>query len=115
MSGTVLIGDLIGVKNIIFIKDENGLYTDDPKKNPEAEFISEIGAKDLLEKDLDDLVVERPCLEILQNSEVVESLQISQRPGTRQSDESPAGRIGRDQNLSTIAKMICGLFRSVTS
>ncbi len=74
--GTVLIGDLIGVKNIVFIKDEQGLYTDDPKKNPDAEFIPEIGAKDLLERDLDDLVVERPCLEILQNSEVVESLQI---------------------------------------
>ncbi len=74
--GTVLLGDLIGVKNIIFVKDEDGLYSEDPKKNPKAEFIPEIGAKDLLEKDQDDLVVERPCLEIIQNSEVIESIQI---------------------------------------
>ena len=34
------------------ITDEDGLYTDDPKKNPDATFIPEIGAQDLLEKDL---------------------------------------------------------------
>lgn len=74
--GLVLIADLIGSQNIIFVKDEKGLYTDDPKKNPDAEFISEIGAKDLMEKDQDDLVIERPCLEIIQNSEVIEKVQI---------------------------------------
>ena len=74
--GLVILADLIGAATALFIKDENGLYTDDPKKNPEAQFISEIGAKDLLEREQDDLVVERPCLEILQNSEVVERLQI---------------------------------------
>ncbi len=29
-----------------------------------------------MNKDLDDLVIERPCLEILQNSEVVNQIQI---------------------------------------
>lgn len=33
--GLVILGDLIGSKRIILIKDENGLYTEDPKKNPE--------------------------------------------------------------------------------
>ncbi len=74
--GTVLLADLTGARSCIFIKDEKGLYTDDPKKDPDAEFISEIGAKALLEKDLDDLVIERPCLEILQNSEVIEKIYI---------------------------------------
>lgn len=74
--GMVILADLIGSKNIIFVKDENGLYTDDPKKNPEVEFIPEIGAKDLMDKDQDDLVIERPCLEIIQNSEVIEKVQI---------------------------------------
>ena len=62
------------IKN--FIKDENGLYSNDPKKDPDAEFIAEIGAADLLARDQDDLVVERPCLEIIQNSEVIENVQI---------------------------------------
>lgn len=74
--GLVVLADLIGSGNVIFIKDEKGLYTDDPKKNPDAEFIPEIGAKDLMERDQDDLVIERPCLEIIQNSEVIQKVQI---------------------------------------
>jgi molybdenum storage protein len=74
--GTILLANLIGARSCIFIKDEKGLYTDDPKKNPKARFIAKIGAKTLMEKDQDDLVVERPCLEILQNSEVLTGIQI---------------------------------------
>ncbi len=74
--GLVLLGDLIGAGNILFIKDEKGLYTDDPKKNPDAEFIPEIGARDLMEMDQDDLVIERPCLDIIQNSEVIDEVQV---------------------------------------
>jgi molybdenum storage protein len=74
--GLVVLGDLIGSKRIIFVKDEDGLYSDDPKKNPEAEFIPKIGARDLIARAQDDLVIERPCLEIIQNSEVIEYVQI---------------------------------------
>jgi molybdenum storage protein len=74
--GLVILADLIGSRNVLFIKDENGLYSDDPKKNPEAAFIDRIGAADLLARDQDDLVIERPCLEIIQNSEVLESVQV---------------------------------------
>jgi molybdenum storage protein len=74
--GTMLLADLTGARTCIFIKDEKGLYTDDPKKNSRAKFISEIGAKALLNKDQDDLIVERPCLEILLNSEVIQKIQI---------------------------------------
>src|SRR5512137_391684 len=69
--GTIILADLIGARSCIFVKDEKGLYTDDPKKNPEAEFIERIGAKELMKKDQDDLIIERPCLEILQNSQVL--------------------------------------------
>lgn len=72
--GTVLLADLTGARSCIFIKDEKGLYTDDPKKNPQAEFIPEISARALMEKDQDDLIIERPCLEILQNSEVIQKI-----------------------------------------
>jgi molybdenum storage protein len=74
--GLVILADLIGSRNILFIKDENGLYSDDPKKNPDATFIAEIGAQDLLDLNQDDLVIERPCLEIIQNSEVIDKVQI---------------------------------------
>jgi molybdenum storage protein len=74
--GLVILADLIGSKNVLFVKDENGLYTDDPKKNPDVEFIAEIGAQDLLDSGQDDLVIERPCLDIIQNSEVIDKVQI---------------------------------------
>jgi molybdenum storage protein len=74
--GLVILADLIGSTTVLFIKDENGLYTNDPKKDPDAEFIPEIGAADLLARDQDDLVIERPCLEIIQNSEVIENVQV---------------------------------------
>ena len=74
--GTLILADLIGARSCIFVKDEKGLYTDDPKKNSEAEFIQRIGAKDLMDRDQDDLIIERPCREILQNSQVVHQIQI---------------------------------------
>ena len=74
--GTLIAADLIGARSCIFVKDEKGLYTDDPKKNPKASFIPEISVKDLLKKNLDDLIIERPCLDILQTSEVINKIQI---------------------------------------
>jgi len=74
--GTIILADLIGAKSCIFIKDEKGLYTDDPKKNSKAKFIARISVQELLKRDLDDLIIERPCLDILQNSEVLKQIQI---------------------------------------
>jgi molybdenum storage protein len=74
--GTLILADLIGARSCIFIKDEKGLYSDDPKKNPKAKFIARIGAKELIKRDQDDLVIERPCLEILQDSQVIGEIQI---------------------------------------
>lgn len=75
-SGTIILADLIGAKSCIFIKDEKGLFTDDPKKNPGAVFIPRITAEELIEQDLPDLIIERTCLSILQDSEVINSIQI---------------------------------------
>jgi molybdenum storage protein len=74
--GTVILADLIGARSCILVKDEKGLYTDDPKKKGNFEFIPEISVAELLSKDLDDLILERPCLEILQKSEVINKIQI---------------------------------------
>jgi len=74
--GTLLMADLIGARSCIYVKDERGLFTDDPKKNPDAEFIPKISVAELAALGLDDLIVERPCLDILHNSQVLESIQI---------------------------------------
>lgn len=75
-AGTLLMANLIGARSCILVKDEDGLYTDNPKTNPDAVFIPEIGARELMEMDLEDLVIERSCLEILINSEVIDRIQI---------------------------------------
>ena len=74
--GTLIVADLIGAKSCILVKDEDGLYTDNPKKNKKAKFIAEISARELIKRNLDDLIIERPCLEILQNSEVLDRIHI---------------------------------------
>ena len=75
-AGVFLTAEVLGVKRAIFVKDEDGLYTDDPKKNPKAEHIPRISAKELLAKDLPDLVVERVVLEYLGRSRFCTELQI---------------------------------------
>jgi molybdenum storage protein len=74
--GALLTADLIGARSCIFVKDERGLHTDDPKKDPGAEFIPRISVSELMERRLDDLIIERPCLEILRNSQVLDSIRI---------------------------------------
>lgn len=66
--GAFLLAEVMGARRCILIKDEQGLYTADPKKNKSAEFIPEIEINDLLERDLDDLAIERSMLETLQNA-----------------------------------------------
>ncbi|ABI69743.1 uridine monophosphate kinase [Syntrophomonas wolfei] len=74
--GAYLLAEVIGARQCIFIKDEEGLFSDNPKVNKQAEFIPRIGAQELLNKDLEDLVVERAVLEMLVRSQSVKEIQI---------------------------------------
>ncbi|MCG8417715.1 MAG: uridine kinase [Proteobacteria bacterium] len=75
-AGVFLSAEFLGARRAIFIKDEDGLYTDDPKKNSKAEYIPRISARELIERDLPDLIVERVCLEYLGRSQWVKELQV---------------------------------------
>jgi len=61
---------------VIFVKDENGLYSDDPKRNKHARFIPRISAHELLAKDLNDLVIERVVLANMLKAVNVREIQI---------------------------------------
>ncbi len=74
--GAYLLAEVIGAKQCIFIKDVDGLYTDNPKVDPDAEFIPKIGAKELLDRNLDDLVVERVVLDLLTRAQNMQQVQI---------------------------------------
>jgi len=74
--GAFLFADVMGARSMIFIKDEKGLYTEDPKKNPQAEFIPRISAQELLDRKLPELIIEQSCLEALVNARQVRQIQI---------------------------------------
>ena len=70
-SGTFLTAEVLGARRCILVKDERGLFTADPKKDPKAEFIAEIEVNDLLAMDLADLAVERAMLNELAHAQSV--------------------------------------------
>ncbi|HEU0029556.1 MAG TPA: hypothetical protein VFQ53_02910 [Kofleriaceae bacterium] len=75
-AGVFLSAEFLGSPRAIFIKDEDGLYTDDPKKNPSATHIPRITANELIQRDLADLVVERVVCEYLPRARWCKQLQI---------------------------------------
>jgi molybdenum storage protein len=67
-SGAFLTAEVVGARRCILVKDERGLFTADPKKDPTAQFIPEIEVHELLALDLEDLAVERAMLQILSHA-----------------------------------------------
>jgi molybdenum storage protein len=79
--GAFLLAENIGARSLIFLKDEKGLFEKDPKKVPESErehleFFDRISAEELLKRDLDDLIIERPILKLLHMAKCMKELQI---------------------------------------
>lgn len=74
--GAYLLAEVIGARQCIYVKDEDGLFTDNPKVNQKAEFIPRIGAQELLNRDLDDLILERAVLDMIVRSQSVKEIQI---------------------------------------
>jgi molybdenum storage protein len=75
-AGVFLSAEVLGAKRAIFVKDEDGLFEDDPKKNKNAKHIPRISAKELLARDLPDLVLERIVIEYLTRARFCVELQI---------------------------------------
>lgn len=75
-TGVFFTAEALGVESVLFIKDEDGLYSDDPKKDPNATFIPKISVDDLIAMDLGDLIVERVVLDYMKKSRYVKELHI---------------------------------------
>lgn len=74
--GMYMVTEVLGSRSMIFLKDEDGLYTDDPKKNPRAKFIPAIEASELLAMDLPELILERSVVETMVNARHTKRIQI---------------------------------------
>jgi molybdenum storage protein len=74
-TGCFLIAEVFGARKMIYVKDEDGLYTADPKKDRNATHIPRISVQELLARDLNDLVVERAVLELMLNARHIREIQ----------------------------------------
>lgn len=100
-SGAFLTAEVLGARRCILVKDERGLFTADPKKENEADFIPEIEVNELLALDLPDLAVERAMLRAFARARSVREVFIvnGREPGnlTRTLEgENPGTRIYRE-------------------
>ena len=75
-TGAYLVSEVFGARSMIFVKDEDGLYTADPKKDRHARFIPRITAPELAAMDLDDLVVERAVLDLMRRAQHRRSIRV---------------------------------------
>jgi molybdenum storage protein len=96
-AGSYLVGEVFGARSIILLKDVDGLYTADPKTHPDAEFIPEISAGELLSRNLPTLPIEPVVLELLTRGKLARSVRIVNGtvPGnlTRALNGEPVGSI----------------------
>jgi molybdenum storage protein len=75
-TGSYLISEVYGARSMIYIKDEEGLYTADPKKDRNAKFIPKITVEELEALELGDVVVERTVLQLMKNAKHRRSVQV---------------------------------------
>jgi molybdenum storage protein len=75
-AGSYLIGEVFGARSVILLKDVDGVYTADPKTNPDAKFIPEIGAAELIGMKLPTLPIEPVVLELLTRARLAKSVRI---------------------------------------
>src|SRR5512136_3002682 len=75
-TGAFLIAEVLGAKTCIIGKNVDGLYMEDPRKNPDAELIREITAPELIRLDLEDLVLERMVVDLLKTAVNIREVRI---------------------------------------
>jgi molybdenum storage protein len=74
--GMFMVAEVLGARSMIFVKDEDGLFTDDPKTNQRAKFIRSVEATALLNMGLPNLPIERTVVETLVNARHARQIQI---------------------------------------
>ena len=82
-AGCYLVGEVFGCRDVIFVKDEDGLYTANPKTDPDAEFIPRITVDELEALIPQDLIIERAVLGLIRHARFIRSVQVINglRPG----------------------------------
>jgi molybdenum storage protein len=75
-AGCYLVAEQFGCKAMIFVKDENGLYTGNPKTDKDAKFIPRITVDEMKAQGLHDSILEFPMLDLLKAARHVREVQV---------------------------------------
>lgn len=75
-AGAFLLAECFGCRGLTLVKDVDGLYTADPKLDPAAELIPEIGVRELRERKIATLPFEPVLLDLLENARLLDRFQI---------------------------------------
>src|SRR5262249_6379700 len=75
-AGSYLVAEAFAARSVILLKDGDGLYPADPKTHPDATFIPEIGAAELIRMQLPTLPIEPVVLELLARTKLVRNIRL---------------------------------------
>ncbi|WGS88370.1 hypothetical protein [Methylomonas sp. UP202] len=75
-AGCFLLAEQFGCKAMIYVKDENGLYTANPKTSKDATFIPKISVDEMKAKGLHDSILEFPVLDLLKTARHIREIQV---------------------------------------
>lgn len=75
-AGTFLLADAYGAANLIYVDDVDGIYTGDPAEDPAAQLIPRIGAKELIDRHLPTLPLDRIVLDLMPSAKHRKEFQV---------------------------------------
>ncbi len=75
-AGCFLVAEQFGCKRMIYVKDENGLYTANPKTSKDATFIPKISVDEMKARGLHDSILEFPVLDLLKAARHIHEVQV---------------------------------------
>src|SRR5215470_18894062 len=75
-AGCFLLTETFGCKSLTLVKDVDGLYDEDPKVNPSANFIREIGVSELRKLAIRTLPFDRVLIDLLERARLIDRFQI---------------------------------------
>ena len=74
--GLFIHAEVLGMKRIIFVKDEDGLYDRDPKKHADAKLIKRTTLRELLANMPEELILDRQLFDTWRHARHIQQIQI---------------------------------------
>lgn len=75
-TGCFLVAEQFGCKSLLYVKDEDGLYTENPKTSKTATFIPKISVDEMMAAGLHDSILEFSMLDLLKSGQHIREVQV---------------------------------------